>query len=84
MKFCGMKTADCSSLFKALANNQYIKFLDISENHLGEEGGNSLMKALNSNNVINNLICEKVQIPVRLKKAIEEKVNDNRLVKNKR
>ena len=84
LKFCGMKTADFSLFFKALANNQYIKSLDISENYLGEEGANSLIKALNTNNVINTLICEKVQIPVRLKKAIDEKVTDNRLVKNKR
>ena len=69
---------------KVLASNQYISLLDVSENFMGEEGAHSLLKALNNNKFLNHIYCEKVQIPIRLKKDIDEKVRDNRSIKLKK
>ena len=58
--------------------------MDISQNFLDEEGAHQIVKTLNTNKMIENIGIDKMPVPLRLKKQIEQKLENNKKLKKQK
>lgn len=56
MRFCGLKPKHFIKIFAAIVYSKNLRTLDISENNLSDEGAKSILMAINSTMVLENVI----------------------------
>jgi hypothetical protein len=78
MRFSGYNELMLCQILSPLKGNQYIEMIDISENHMSDNGGKQIIKMLGENKSIKEMGIDKLQFTVKMTEDIHKLINFNK------